>query len=457
MNWQPRLHRDDPRHLYAQLLDCLIDDIRMGHLPAGTKLPTVRQLASQLSVTPGTINKVFALAHEKGLVEKTQGRGTFVSQSREHPGPPATMLSGREDSFDFTINQPVSLELATIINAHMREISHENDHTLWNSYGTTQGPLWAREPLCQWINNRGASATPEQLFITSGAQQGLLSTLMLLCKKGDSVMVQSLTFPGIKAIASMLGLHLEPVNMDSQGLDLVHFEETCKQSLSKVLVVLPSAHNPTGLTMDIAHREALVDIARRYQVSLIEDDLYLHEHRVTALQALAPERTFYISGFSKCVAPALRVGMLVAPLQHVSAISRVIQAQNWMTAPVLSAIAKRLFDSGDVSRIEQARMAENQQRINLTQHLLHQHQLSFDAVNLHVWLRHSSRRDNAEVISRLHQRGVDVLPASFFHAKGEAMPYLRLCIGNQSMAQLEAGLTQIAQELAPSIFERPLI
>jgi DNA-binding transcriptional MocR family regulator len=455
--WLPSLDHRSSTHLYQQIIDHLINDIQNNHLHHGDKLPTVRALANALHVTPGTINKAFSVAQTKGLVQKTQGKGTFVTAKHLQRHFPVTMVNGRTNAYDFTINEPVHMDVCQPFNAALSDVAQQNDERMWTQYGDTRGVISHREDIAQWLNTRGAQCNAEHLFLTSGAQQGLISALMLLCSKGDTVMVQETTFPGEKAIASMLGLTLHPIRMNSAGMDLEHFEFACKTTLSRVIIMLPTAHNPTGMTMSLEQREQLIAIARKYKVLIIEDDLYLHDSPIIALQQLAPERTFHISGFSKCIAPALRVGTLITPVDYVDTMTRVIQAQNWMTAPLLTNIASYLWRSGELESIIHARCHENKQRTALCQRILNKLPLAFNAANLHVWVRHSSRVENAEIIARLGQKGVDVLPSAFFHAAGHSSPHIRLCIGKHDLQGLTNGLNIIAQELAPTIMERPII
>ena len=455
--WQPDINKSSQTHLYRQLVDSLASDIRSGALRQGQKLPTVRTLAEQLDVTAGTINKAYAAAAELGLGIKTQGRGTFVSGSKPTKMPLPTMVSGAPTSYDFTINQPADMDLQAYFGPHLAHLAEQGDNLMWSCYRDTQGEPAHRESISNWLNSRGAACHPDDVYLLNGAQQGMMSVLMMLCSRGDTVMVQASTFPGEKALLDILGLKLQVVEVDDNGLDLASFEAACEASLSKVLILLPTAHNPTGITMNLSHRNALVAIARKHGVFILEDDLYLHHEPVVTLQQLAPERTFLISGFSKCISPGLRLGTLVAPAEFKLSLTRIIQAQNWMTSPILTTLAHRLLISGDVDKIIAKRLIENKKRLAIAQTYLQDYRLAFDPVNLHIWLKHSPTANNAEVISRLHSRNVEVLPSSFFYCDGRTTPHIRLCLGNLSLERMTEGLAIIQQELKVSVMERAII
>lgn len=455
--WQPCIQKTSSTHLYRQIVDCLASDIRSGTLRKGQRLPTVRSLADALGVTAGTINKAYADAAERGLVVKTQGKGTFVSGTKPTKMPLPTMVSGAPTSYDFTINQPAEMDLQSYFAPHLASLAKTGDNQMWSCYRDTIGEPAHRESIASWLNTRGAQCHMDDVFLINGAQQGMMSALMLLCGKGDTVMVQASTFPGEKALLDILGLKLQVVEVDNNGLDLASFEAACKASLSKVLILLPTAHNPTGITMSLSHRQALVDIARRHGVFILEDDLYLHHEPVVALQQLAPERTFHISGFSKCVSPGLRMGTLIAPAEFKLSLTRIIQAQNWMTSPIITTLAHQLLLAGDVDKIVAKRQIENQKRLAIAKDYLKDYRLAYDPVNIHIWLKHSPTANNAEIISRLHSRNVEVLPSAFFYCDGRTTPHIRLCLGNLALDRMIEGLALIQQELKVSVMERAII
>ncbi|MBU3023438.1 PLP-dependent aminotransferase family protein [Aestuariibacter sp. A3R04] len=455
--WIPTIDHNSDQKLYQQISDAIVQAILNGELKRGEQLPTVRALASALHVTPGTINRAFDEVAGKGLLDKTQGKGTFVKAQKKARNISVTMVEGRNDVYDFTVNQPAQLDIDPLISRHVKAIAESANSALWSQYGDTRGWLSHREVLAGWLNERGTEVDPAHLFLLNGAQQGLLSSLMLLCEKGDTVMVQETTFSGIRSIATLLDLNLHPVAMDDEGFDVNHFRQLCKHATSQVLAILPTAHNPTGKTLSLARREKLVKIARKYDIFIVEDDLYLHHRPVTPLQALAPERTFYVSGMSKRIAPALRVGTLITPPQYTDAMTRIVQAQSWVMPSMMMEIAARLITSGDAAEIEHARRHDIETRLALAKRTLGEKRMQYDPANQHLWVKHSPRLENAEVIARLNQLGVDALPSVFFHITQKPSPHIRLCLGNMPLKKLETGLEIIAKALNPSLPERSII
>ena len=128
-------------------------------------------------------------------------------------------------------------------------------------------------------------------------------------------MAEALTYPGIRSVAAHLRVNLAAVAMDQEGLIPQSFEDACLRTKPKALYCTPTLQNPTTATLSTARRHAIVDIARRYQVPIIEDDAYgaLPVAPLPPLASLAPELVYHIAGLAKCVAPALRIAYLVAP------------------------------------------------------------------------------------------------------------------------------------------------
>ena len=131
-------------------------------------------------------------------------------------------------------------------------------------------------------------------------------------------------------------------------------EKLCRSRTVRAVYTMPTLHNPMGWVMPAEQREHLVAIARKHDLHIIEDGAYafLAEDAPPPIAELAPERTVYVSGFSKNVATGLRVGFIAAPAQRVAALERSIRATTWNTPGVMTAIACAWLDDGTVTRLE---------------------------------------------------------------------------------------------------------
>jgi DNA-binding transcriptional MocR family regulator len=187
------------------------------------------------------------------------------------------------------------------------------------NYGAVEGPLEYRQLMSRWLSHT-AGVDPvdaSRIVITNGAQGAMDLAFSTLCKTGDAILVEELTFSGIKAIAQYRGYRLVPVAMDEQGILPEALAAAAQASGARVLYTMPTLQNPTARILSLARRQELIAVARRLTVALVEDDVYApYVERRDApppLVNLAPDITYYVSSLSKSLAPGLRTGVVIAP------------------------------------------------------------------------------------------------------------------------------------------------
>ena len=168
-------------------------------------------------------------------------------------------------------------------------------------------------------------------------------------------MVEELTYPGIKNLARLFGLELAPVAMDDEGLLPEAFEAASRDPAARLLYCMPNVHNPTTGSLSRERREAIVKIAARRGVIVIEDDVNPRGSATTppAIAELYPERSVYITSLSKTVAPGLRVGCISSPPGLFSDLLVATQTTNWMAPPLMAELACRWIEDGTVDLLSQ--------------------------------------------------------------------------------------------------------
>eukprot|EP01035_Chromulina_nebulosa_P005080 gene5080-6888_t len=172
-----------------------------------------------------------------------------------------------------------------------------------------------RDLGARWLSAWVPEASAERTLLAPGIHSVLLALVSMLAKPGQSLCVEALAYPGIKAIAAQLGTALLPLPMDRQGLLPEAFEAACKSTHVAALYLCPNLHNPTTATLPIKRREQIADIALRYSIPLIEDDAYgmLPAAIPPSLSEYAPGLTYYISGMSKWLGAGLRSAYVLSP------------------------------------------------------------------------------------------------------------------------------------------------
>lgn len=442
--WQPHLEISD-QPIYLQLADALYRDIDNGTLMPGDKLPTVRYLAEELGITVGTVHRAYSKAESRGHIVRHVGRGSFIADEIHQPHIASMLPIPDQHHCNLAINAPAPVNIDDNVRETLSDLLLESSLNQLLAYGESRGALPHREAMAYWLNQRHVDAHPEQLIITSGAQSSTAIALNALANIGDTVLVENLTYSGIKSLLKLQGMKMKGVDMDRQGLIPDALEAICKQRSARLLVCMPNAHNPTGRTLSLKRREAIADIAERHQLLIIEDDLYWHtDPHLPSLQSLLPERVIHISSLSKCVSPGLRVGLLHAPIRFVDDLIAATQAYNWMAAPMMVELACRWIRNGTAAAIEQQRAEANDRRLMLAKNVLTGVRFESARHNTHLWL-HLPAPWTAETFSQaLKAHNISATPAHYFTASDTPCHAMRLSLGRpETDQQLTQGLATL--------------
>src|SRR3546814_6902431 len=188
------------------------------------------------------------------------------------------------------------------------------------NYQPQRGLRKHREAGAQWISRQGYDVAAERLTVCGGAHHGVLVVLTAVTRPGDHIVSDSLTYPGIRSLARVLGLRLDGLARDAGGPLPDAFEEACRTHDVKAIYLCPNQQNPTSLTMPEQRRRELADIARRYEVAVVEDETlgFLAGSDPAPIAAPPPERALNLGGTSTTVAPAPCNGPLVPPAQRLA-------------------------------------------------------------------------------------------------------------------------------------------
>jgi len=458
-NWIPQLERSG-LPLYREIADILAHDIAEQRLAVGTRLPTHRDLAWRLGVTVGTVSRAYAEAERRGLIGGEVGRGTFVLPTRREwlvPREPAE--SSEPGSFiDLTLNYAITGTEAGSLSAALSRLSGHNDLDRMLRYQAHAGGAVDREAAAEWLRTTGlATAQPESTIITNSGQHAIAMLVSALARPGDTIAVEQLTYPGLKAAAQQGGVHLVAVAMDEAGLQPDALDAACRARTIRALYVMPTLHNPTTITMPEGRRREIVEVCRRHQLPVIEDDVYgfLKDPSVPALVTDLPELGFYLSSASKGFAPGLRIGFIHAPRREVERVAAAIHASIYMTAPLMAAIVTQWIGDGTGARLAAEKRQLAAARQSLVQRVLGDGRfgtvLMTDPASLHCWMTLPPGWRTDEFIAVARQRGVGVTSASAF-AMGPAATCpdaIRFCLGiPDTAAELERALEILTATLA---------
>ena len=434
-----------PRSRYKSLVDEFAADIRSGRLLPGTRLPTHRQLAATQGLALVTASRVYAELEAMGLVSGEMGRGTFVRETSWSPGQSIDQHSVAAGMTDLNFNYPALPGQAELLRNALRQLASAGDLEALLRYQPHAGRLHERASVARHLRVRGLAVEAQQVLIVTGAQQGLAVTMMALLQPGDVIAADALTYSGFKALADSLHLEIVPIPVLDHGPDLEALESLCRHRRVRAVYTMPTLHNPLGWVMSADQRDCLVTIARRHGLLIIEDAAYafLAENPPAPLAVLAPERTIYVSGLSKSVATGLRVGFVVAPLQHVPALERTVKATTWNTPGVMTAIATAWLDDGTVMQLEAEKRQDAQARQVVAGEVLAGLRCIRHPSSYFLWLPLSEDARADQIAMALMRENVSVSTAEPFATSANVPHAFRLALGSVEMGALREALEKV--------------
>lgn len=442
--WRPRLDGvTGPIH--QRIVAAMEADITSGLLPPEARLPTHRKLAEVLGVGLGTVTRAYADAEAKGLVTARVGRGSFVAarRSESHDGP-----------IDLARNVPPAAHVHANLAETLSRLRRRPDLQAHLDYAPAAGFEAHRRTGATWLERTAQfQRLPWQRVICcAGAQQAITISLAAACRPGAALIVEAATFAGIKALAAQMDYVLTPAAMDTEGLLPEALDDAAARSGARVAYVQP-LQNPTARIMGARRRQAIVAIARKRDIWLVEDDLYAayaSELGLPPLALLAPERVFYVSGLSKSVTPGLRLGYCVPP-QGSEWLERCIGALRAIAfgPPGFSGlVATQWIEDGTAERILESHRREFEIRARLARNILGDAaEIPPNRATTHLWLP-LGELDAERSAARALRDGVEVTPPSAPFVPGAQEHGLRVCLGGAPNRQiLEEGLIRVRRAL----------
>lgn len=430
-------------------------EIRDGGRPPGARLPTHRELALRHGVALNTASRAMRLLERRGLVVGEVGRGSFVRAPGHIDAASFRIEEGGAGVIDLARNVMPLPGLADRFERAARLVLRRERAALAD-YQPHAGRAADRAAGAAWMARRGLPDDPSRVVICAGAQHAATIALMATTRPGDTVAVEALTWPGIKASAAALGLHVVPVPMDGEGLRPRALLRLAVRHRISALYCMPSVQNPTGVTMPGGRREVVAAIARRLDFRIIEDDAYGFladdDPPVPSLAVLAPERSWYLRSTSKSFTPGLRAAWLLVPPDQVGRAADLIRATIWTAPPLGAAIASLWVGDGTAVGLEAEKRREARARQELAARLLPLRAAgAAHPASMHLWLDLPPVLPAPELVRRAAALGVRIAPGSAFGI-GNAPNSLRLALGAPAeRAELERALRTVGGLLQDAV------
>ena len=429
-SWQPDLTVfKGPR--YLALASAVESDITAGRLKPGERLPTHRDLAWHLGVTVGTVSRGYAEALRRGLLTGEVGRGTFV---RGDVVPsfnsvtlnPLPIRGGNEAGLiNMGANVPPITEQTKMFRDMLRELADDEELDRQLIYPPYVGTGPARLAAAQWLSDTAFPVSPEEIFITSGCQHALMVAFHLMARPGDTVLVERLTYPGLKSLAHMMQVRLVGVDMDDDGIMPDALDAACRGHAPKLLCIVPTMQNPRNIVMSDERRRAIAAVADRHDLPILEDGIYnfLEEHKPVPIQTYTTVPGFFVTSFSKNVAAALRTGLLVADSSHKETIIRLMGASCLHAPNLMVDACRRWIESGQIAHSEAAVRKDIAERQTIAREVLSDLEMETHPNGYHVWAYLPEPWRPLEFTRAAEERGVAIAPAETFTIGREPAPF----------------------------------
>lgn len=457
-----------PGPKYRAIADAMAEDMVSGALPAGTKLPTHRDLAYRLGVTVGTVTRAYQELERKGLTGGRVGSGTYVldpakrrqvfslvTSTDERPERPPHVIAHstpRDGEIDLSMNRPSPGPEAQALAETLGELSQADGLQVLTTYNPAPGLMHHRDAMAGLLSSLGLTCQGDDIILTSGAQHAMAACALGLLKAGDVILTEALTYPGMTSLAQHLSARVRPVAMDDRGLRPDALEAAVRESGARVVYLMPVHQNPTTAVMDEERLDAIAQVAKAHDLIIIEDDIYGFQplSRPAPLAERIPDNTLYISGFAKSIAPGLRVGCIKAPKHLFPAIIQAVQITGWMIPPLMGEIAARWITSGVAGQLIDWHRQEMIARNAIAADILKAFTFTQKPECLHLWLDVPDGHHAIDVVREAQAAGVTLAgPESFSPTLGPTPGALRLCLGSPvSRELLSEGLGRLRAILA---------
>jgi DNA-binding transcriptional MocR family regulator len=483
----PDLDKSSPRPLVDQLVSHYRSAIEDARLRPGDRLPTIREAAVQAGVTRSTVQDAYRRLRSLGLVDATVGRGTVVIG--EGTGESA-LSPGAHAAFHHLLNlpQPPAVRGPVVCNfaelnpdqalfpvaefgaSLQRVLSRRGPELL--GYGPPTGDPELRRILARMSRD---DADPDEVLVTNGAQQGIDIVLRTFTRPGDGVAVAIPTYHHLFGLLKAHDLRVVPLRGEGGVVDPDELARVLNRDDVRLLYVMPTFHNPTGRSMNLAQRQELMEVVSQTRVPVLEDefevDLRFRGEPLPSLQSMDErDLTVTVRTFSKGLFPGVRLGWVHAGSEvrgPMAALKRFIDLE---TSPLLQAALVDFLESGALADYLSVLRDAVRKRHTAAEHALKKHMPDVftwtepDGGFLR-WLEGPAGFDADRLVEAAAAQGVLVTSGRLFYPADHAskpVPGVRLSLSRADEHQVTEGiriLGRSAGELltlaGPS--ERPLI
>lgn len=474
----------ETNHLYVQIADRIKNWINEGTYLPGSKIPSMRQLSSKLNVSVSTVIQSYQLLERMGFIEARPQSGYYVKLrplldeagilTRPAYAPRFIQTNNTFLDIIHSCGNPLLAPLGAANIHHsllpteslqksLIKVCREKGPALMN-YEVGAGNWMLRQELAKRSIEMGADISPEDIIITTGCTEALNLALRILTNPGDTVAVESPTYHGQLYIMEKLGLKiLELPSSSQEGLDLDVFEEKLTKYEVKAALVTPSFSNPLGGLMSDENKKKLVQLCSKYNVHLIEDDIYaelkFEGKRPRSLKSFdTKDQVTYCTSFSKHLSAGFRIGWIIPPKKLLHEFE-MLKFANTISANSAAqmALADYLKNSNHDRQMRRLRQILSQNMHLFSKKILECFpegtKITSPKGGCLLWIEFPKTVNAIELHQKALKHKISIIPGPVFSASGKYQNCIRINTGTEWNEEIEKALEKIGR-LAKQFIQR---
>jgi len=461
--------------LYVNLAELLGARIEQGLYRPGDRLPSVRALSLEHGVSLSTVQQAYRLLEDNGLVAPRPKSGYFVPQNRTLPALPAVGRPAQRpvdiSQWEHVVELVRSVPRKDIVQLGrgMPDVNSPTLKPLLRSlaqlsrrqdmpglyYDTISGTQALREQVARLMLDSGCSVDAADLVITTGCHEALSASIRAVCEPGDIVAVDSPSFHGAMQTLKGLGMKAMEIPTDPlTGISLEALELALEQWPIKLIQVTPSCNNPLGYIMPEARKRALLSLAQRFDVAILEDDVYgdlaYTYPRPRTIKSFDDDgRVLLCSSFSKTLAPGLRIGW-VAPGRYLERVLHMKYISTGSTATQPQLAIADFIEAGHyqphLRRMRSQYQRSRDQMIDwVTRYFPAGTRVSRPQGSFLLWVELPEECDTLKLNRLLLEQGVQIAMGSIFSASGKHRNCLRMNYAARPTPTIEAAVRTVGE------------
>jgi GntR family transcriptional regulator/MocR family aminotransferase len=473
--------------VYRQIIQKIIHFIDEGILIAGNPLPATRILAAKLEVNRSTVYRAYQELISLGYIESEPGSYTRV-RKRIQPVPLDTPRKSRirwsQRSTDFG-----RALYRTYENFHPEYTTPESSKDVINlsqldldprlfpvddfrrcinqvfslhgspmlQYGSYPGYAPLRKTISLRLRMHGISIAPDEILITSGAQQAIDLILRLLIRKSDTVAVEMPTYANFIPLLRGHQAEIMGIPMLEEGMDLEYFQRSMKKRLPALLYTIPNFHNPTGITTSQEHREKLLTLCGIHGIPIVEDgfeeDMKYLGRVVLPIKSIDHNGVvIYLGTFSKVLFPGIRIGWIAADMECIRRLTAIKRFTDISTNQVVQIALDQFIRLGyydlNIRRLHRIFRKRMQHALSAMETYMPAHVTWTKPLGGYtIWVHLHNSVDENRLKQRMLANGVLVSHGSYFFVNGRHRDAVRLSISRLNEEEIEVGIKRFSKVL----------